>query len=79
MKYYSHKQLKDICNRLLQSAGIESEIAMEVTNCLIQTSLRGVDSHGIRLLPHYIRIARSGRINKEPNCSFNKTSLTTGI
>ena len=41
--------------------------------------LRGVDSHGIRLLPHYIRVARSGRINKEPNCSFNKTSPTTGI
>ena len=79
MKYYSHEQLKSICNKLLRSAGIESEIATEVANCLIQTSLRGVDSHGIRLLPHYIRVARSGRINKEPNCSFNKTSPTTGI
>ena len=79
MKYYPHKKLNDICNKLLISVGIENAIANEVADCLIQTSLRGVDSHGIRLLPHYIRVAKSGRINKEPNCTFNKTSPTTGI
>ena len=79
MKYYPHKKLKDICNKLLKSVGIENAIAIEVADCLTQTSLRGVDSHGIRLLPHYIRVAKSGRINKDPNCSFNKTSPTTGI
>ena len=61
------------------SEGIGKAIVHEVAECLIQTSLRGVDSHGIRLLPHYIRVAKSGRINKEPNCSFTKTSPTTGI
>ena len=79
MNYYPHKKLKDICNKLLISVGIGEEIAYEVAECLIQTSLRGVDSHGIRLLPHYIRVVKSGRINNEPNCSFNKTSPTTGI
>jgi len=79
MNYYPHDRLKDICYKLLISVGIEDEIAIEVTDCLIQTSLRGVDSHGIRLLPHYIRVAKSGRINKKPNCSFTKTSPTTGI
>ena len=79
MNYYPHKKLKDICNKLLISVGIGEEIAFEVAECLIQTSLRGVDSHGIRLLPHYIKVAKSGRINKEPNCSFNRTSATTGI
>ncbi len=79
MNYYPHNKLKDICNKLLISAGIGDGIAKEVSECLIQTSLRGIDSHGIRLLPHYIRVAKSGRINKEPNCLFNKTSPTTGI
>ena len=79
MNYYPHNKLKDICNKLLISAGIGDAIAKEVSECLIQTSLRGVDSHGIRLLPHYIRVAKSGRINKKPNCSFKKTSPTTGI
>ena len=64
MNYYPHDKLKDICYKLLISVGIKDVIAIEVTDCLIQTSLRGVDSHGIRLLPHYIRVAKSGRINK---------------
>ena len=79
MKSYPHKELKNICNKLLLSTGIEKSIAQEVTDCLIQTSLRGVDSHGIRLLPHYIRVANSGRINKNSLCKFKQTSPTTGI
>ena len=65
MRFFPHDQLKHICNKLLTSVGIQKPIAYEVTECLIQTSLRGVDSHGIRLLPHYIRVAESGRINKK--------------
>ena len=79
MNYYPHHKLQDICNKLLISVGIQKAIAYEVAECLIQTSLRGVDSHGIRLLPHYIRVAESGRINKKANCSFNQTSPTSGI
>ena len=79
MRFFPHDQLKDICNKLLTSVGIQKPIAYEVAECLIQTSLRGVDSHGIRLLPHYIRVAESGRINKKANYSFNQTSPTSGI
>ena len=79
MKQFSHDKLKDICNKLLVFEGIDKSIANEVSDCLVQTSLRGVDSHGIRLLPHYIRVIRSGRINKNPECNFKQTSATTGI
>lgn len=79
MKKYNYKKLKNVCSELLLSEGIQKPIVKEVSDCLIQTSLRGVDSHGIRLLPHYIRVARSGRINKKPNCKFYPTSPTTGI
>ncbi|MAV63590.1 MAG: hypothetical protein CMG00_00190 [Candidatus Marinimicrobia bacterium] len=33
---------------------------------LSETSLRGVDSHGIRLLPHYLNALKNGRINGKP-------------
>ena len=79
MEKYLHTKLNNICLELLISEGIEKKIASEVADCLIQTSLRGVDSHGIRLLPHYIRVARSGRINKNPKFEFDSTSPTTGI
>ena len=34
--------------------------------------MRGVDSHGIRLLPHYTRSALSGRKNPKPNYSYTQ-------
>ena len=48
-----------------------------VANGLCNTSLRGVDSHGIRLLPHYLNSSKSGRKNKKPNIKISKkyTSL----
>ncbi len=79
MKRYRHEQLRVVCLELLKSVGISKVIATEVAQCLVQTSLRGVDSHGIRLLPHYVRVARSGRINRDPNCVFNQTGASTGI
>ncbi len=79
MNYFSHKKLKEFCIDTLVHEGIAEPIAEDVASCLIETSLRGVDSHGIRLLPHYIRVVRSGRINKNPNIKFNQNSKTNGV
>jgi len=54
-------------------------IARDVTDALVQTSLRGVDSHGVRLVPHYIRAIKIGRINPRPKISFTKTAGATGV
>jgi len=40
--------------------------------------LRGVDSHGIRLLPHYVESAKRGRKNPKPSLVFNKTFPSLG-
>ena len=37
---------------------------------LVGTSLRGVDSHGVELLPHYLRALDRGRINPRPEYRF---------
>lgn len=55
------------------------DVAQEVTNCLIETSVRGIDSHGVNLLPHYVNAVLAGRINPNPKFRFKKTSDTTGL
>ena len=35
--------------------------------------MRGVDSHGVRLLPHYVNSALSGRKNPQPKFNISKT------
>ena len=50
-----------------------------VATGLCETTLRGVDSHGVRLLPHYVRSALMGRKNPRPSFKFKKTFPAIGV
>jgi ureidoglycolate dehydrogenase (NAD+) len=71
--------LRELSNKVLVLEGMPAKIAEEVTECLIESSLRGVDSHGIRLLPHYVDVIRSGRINKNPQITIDQSAASTAI
>ena len=58
--------LRNRTESLLLDRGCDHYSAAAVADGLVETSLRGVDSHGIRLLPHYIRALEGGRINGRP-------------
>ncbi|MFH1791582.1 MAG: Ldh family oxidoreductase [Candidatus Omnitrophota bacterium] len=73
------KRIGIVLKQILAKAGVRKDVAGLVADGLIQTSLRGVDSHGIRLLPHYIRGVKGGRINPNPEYKFKKTSASTGL
>src|ERR1019366_4732091 len=75
----SSDQIREFASNALTAAGTEVEAAQSVANALTETSMRGVDSHGIRLLLHYIKVVQGGRINPSPKLAFTKTGLSTGI
>jgi LDH2 family malate/lactate/ureidoglycolate dehydrogenase len=50
----------------LQRRGVGADSAGHVAASLIETSLRGVDSHGINLFPYYVSAVEGGRINPAP-------------
>ena len=47
-------------------AGLEQHDAQVVSGYLVETNLRGVDSHGVARLPHYLRRIHQGSINPRP-------------
>jgi len=63
---------------VLKAANVREDVAALVTEGLVSTSLRGVDSHGIRLFPHYINGVEGGRINRNPQYRFEQTAPATG-
>ena len=65
-----YKTLEQFCLDVLLASGVQKDIAFYVAEGLSQTSLRGIDSHGVRLLPHYIRALKAGRINGNPKLKF---------
>lgn len=73
------RQLAGFMRRVLSAAGVRSDVAKDVVSGLVQTSLRGVDSHGVRLFPHYVAGVAGGRINPDPKYRFKKTSASTGL
>ncbi len=72
------KLLHDFAIEALSSAGFDSLSARTTAEGLVSASLRGVDSHGIRLLPHYIKAVKAGRLTKQPQFTFNQTGQSTG-
>lgn len=62
----------------LISAGVENQVSELTAEGLVSASLRGIDSHGIRLLPHYLKELESGRINPNPDYEFNQTASAVG-
>jgi len=79
MFYVNHKVINKFIRDVLLKKGVDSFCAENVADGLVHASLRGVDSHGIRLLPHYLRGLSSGRINSNPIFKFDQTASATGI
>lgn len=75
----SSEQIREFALDALIAAGTQVEAAQSVANAMTETSMRGVDSHGIRLLLHYIRVVQGGRINSNPKLTFTQTGPGTGI
>lgn len=77
--FVSAEKLQSFMMDVLLKAKVRNDVAAYVAEGLTQTSLRGVDSHGIRLLPHYLNGVKGGRINPNPNYKFKQTSPSTGL
>ncbi len=68
----------DFVERIILAAGIETQSAKATARGLWHASIRGVDSHGLRLLPHYAAVAQGGRVNPDPNFHFEQTAAAAG-
>jgi len=58
-----HKGLENFARQLLEGAGVAPNRAALVASNLIFGNLRGVDSHGMQLLPYYVDQLSSGLID----------------
>jgi LDH2 family malate/lactate/ureidoglycolate dehydrogenase len=59
------QQLREFVQRILVSAGFPSNKAELVADAIVAANVRGVDTHGVHLLPYYIDQLRVGNIRVE--------------
>jgi len=79
MRHFDDKKLAILMGSELAIRDVAPDSIRHVVASLIQTSLRGVDSHGINIFPHYCRAVAAGRVNARPHISVNRTGLATAV
>ncbi|MBV9561926.1 MAG: Ldh family oxidoreductase [Bradyrhizobium sp.] len=76
--YVDAQAAEDFGRRLLVAHGLPEEDAATVSRCLVLADLRGVDTHGLQTLPHYLERVRRGLINPRPNLKVERVTPMAG-
>ncbi len=71
-KRASAEALQPYVAALLTAAGTDPPSAAAVASAVVDASSRGVDTHGVRLVPWYIRMIEGGRINRTPSVTVTR-------
>lgn len=72
-------RLQAFTRNVLAAEGVPPGDAEYVAWHLVETDLRGTDSHGVARLPHYVRRLRAGSISSRPNIQFERRAASLGI
>lgn len=64
---------------VLRAERVMPAAAFDVVEGLVQTSLRGVDSHGARLFPHYLKTLKAGGVNGRPSYRFDRRAPSSAV
>jgi len=75
--FIDHERLTSWAIHCLEKVDVPEEHARLVAEALVQTSLWGIDSHGIARLPHYLNRIQAGSIEPKPNLQISQTGPCT--
>jgi ureidoglycolate dehydrogenase (NAD+) len=79
MIHVDSEAILPLLRRTLADRDVDPVAIDHVVASLVQTSLRGIDSHGISLFPHYCRVVVAGRINRRPAIRLERTASGTTL
>lgn len=77
-RFVSAENLTDWVTAAFVTVGIQERDARQSASMLVQTSLWGIDSHGVARVPHYLNRISQKSIITEPKISFTQTAVATG-
>ncbi len=72
--FIDYNNIYNYINLVLQSLNIDKKTSESCARSLSQASLQGIDSHGIRLLPHYVESILEGRIFVKSDIKVNSVT-----
>lgn len=80
MKTIMADELLSLVSEIFQEVGgLSKEHSDAAADCLVFANLRGVDSHGVIRVPHYIKRLKNGSIKARPEHKVQKTAASTAM
>ena len=71
------RELRNFTTRAFERAGLTAADATVAADVLVAADLRGVESHGVARLHHYLAHLTQGRVTPELHCTVVRESPTT--
>ena len=72
-------QLRDLGAEIFEAVGVSRDEAAWVSDCLISSNLKGVDSHGIQQIPGYVKAIQSGKLRPGARLTLLKERAATAL
>ncbi len=79
MPTFSAEQLRGLATKVFLAASAPQPISQRVSESLVLSNLKGVDSHGVMRIPQYLSCIQSGLINPIATPSIIRESDTVAI
>ncbi len=76
--YVEAKAAEAFGHRLLVAHKVPDADAAIISACMVKADLRGVDTHGLQYLPHYLDRVRRGLINPKPELRVERATPVVG-
>ena len=73
-QYITAEDLRRVCTDMLVKHDVPPDDAAIIARCLVEADLRGVETHGVVRLPHYLNRVRLGLINPRPAIKIERTT-----
>lgn len=73
------QELLELCIRAFMAVGVPMEHAEIAADVLVHANLRGVDSHGVLRMEHYVNKILHGGINPLPDIRVKRTGPVTAL
>jgi ureidoglycolate dehydrogenase (NAD+) len=77
MKVMMAEELRRFLVEIFRSRGVPEADGLLVAKALVHANLRGVDSHGVMRVSHYVRRLEAGSINPKPQFKVETTGPVT--
>lgn len=73
------EHIRQFCTQLFVAAGVPKDEADIVVDVLLEANLRGIDSHGVARIPHYLARMEAGSIEPKPKLTIERVAPSSAI